>query len=281
MGKFINPFTDFGFKHIFGREMNKDILIEFLNDLLEGEHTIKDLRIMNNERLAETEQGRKVIFDIHCETDKGERIIIEMQNREQPHFKDRALYYLSHSVVEQGIKGTWDYELAAVYGVFFLNFTLDEENGSDKNGKEGKFRRDIILADRENGQVFNPKFRQIYIELPRFSKEEEECETDFERWIYLLKHMDTLERMPFKAKKAVFDKLLEVADVANLSKEERIQYDEALKRYRDYKNTIDYAEEKGILKGKESTARNMKAEGIAPLIIQKCTGLSLEDIEKL
>ena len=62
----------------------------------------------------------KVIFDIHCETDKGERIIIEMQNREQPHFKDRALYYLSHSVVEQGIKGTWDYELAAAYGVFFL-----------------------------------------------------------------------------------------------------------------------------------------------------------------
>ena len=91
-----------------------------------------DLRIMNNERLPETEQGRKVIFDIHCETDKGERIIIEMQNREQPHFKDRALYYLSHSVVEQGIKGTWDYELAAVYGVFFLNFTLDEENRPNK-----------------------------------------------------------------------------------------------------------------------------------------------------
>ena len=281
MGKFINPFTDFGFKHIFGREMDKDILIEFLNDLLEGEYTIMDLRIMNNERLPETEQGRKVIFDIHCETDKGERIIIEMQNREQPHFKDRALYYLSHSVVEQGIKGTWDYELAAVYGVFFLNFTLDEENRPNNNRNEGKFRRDIVLADRETGQVFNPKFRQIYIELPRFNKEEEECETDFERWIYLLKHMDTLERMPFKARKAVFDKLLEVADVANLSKEERIQYDEALKRYRDYKNTIDYAEEKGILKGKESTARNMKAEGIAPLIIQKCTGLSLEDIEKL
>ena len=96
-----------------------------------------------------------------------------------------------------------------------------------------------------------------------------------------MKHMDTLERMPFKAKKAVFDKLLEVADVANLSKEERIQYDEALKRYRDYKNTIDYAEEKGILKGKESTARNMKADGLSHSIIKKYTGLSLEDIEKL
>ena len=118
MGKFINPFTDFGFKHIFGREMDKDILIEFLNDLLEGEYTIMDLRIMNNERLPETEQGRKVIFDIHCETDKGERIIIEMQNREQPHFKDRAFILPLALGGGTGIKGTWDYELAAVYGVF-------------------------------------------------------------------------------------------------------------------------------------------------------------------
>ena len=138
-----------------------------------------------------------------------------------------------------------------------------------------------MLVGRETGRMFSDRIRQVYLELPYFQKEPDECENDFERWIYLLKHMDTLERMPFKAKKAVFDKLLEVADVANLSKEERIQYDEALKRYRDYKNTIDYAEEKGILKGKESTARNMKADGLSPSIIQKYTGLSLEDIEKL
>ena len=105
MGKFINPFTDWGFKHIFGREVDKDILIEFLNDLLAGEHVITDLRIMNNEQMPETALERKVIFDIHCETSNGERIIIEMQNREQPYFKDRTLYYLARSVVDQGIKG--------------------------------------------------------------------------------------------------------------------------------------------------------------------------------
>ena len=204
-----------------------------------------------------------------------------------------------------GIKGTWDYELAAVYGVFFLNFTLDEENGSDKNGKEGKFRRDIILADRETGQVFNPKFRQIYIELPRFNKEEEECETDFERWIYVLKHMDTLDRMPFKARKAIFERLERIGSMANLTPKQRAQYEAEWKMYNDYYNTLDFAVEKGmkkgmeegmekglqkglqeglqegLQKGKESTARNMKAEGITPLIIQKCTGLSLEEIERL
>ena len=244
---------------------------------------------MNNERLPETEQGRKVIFDIHCETDKGERIIIEMQNREQPHFKDRALYYLSHSVVEQGIKGTWDYELAAVYGVFFLNFTLDEKNRPNNNRNEGKFRRDIVLADRETGQVFNPKFRQIYIELPRFNKEEEECETDFERWIYVLKHMDTLDRMPFKARKAIFERL------------ERIGSEAEWKMYNDYYNTLDFAVEKGMKKGmeeglqkgkaegkaegrqeeKHSIALNLKKLGVSIEQIAFATGLSIEEIEKL
>lgn len=109
--------------------------------------------------------------------------------------------------------------------------------------------------------------------------------------------MDTLERMPFKARKAVFDKLLEVADVANLSKDERVQYDEALKRYRDYKNTIDYAEERGIEKGIEKgieigtakglnegklqVAANLKKRGMDIQSISECTGLTEAEIEAL
>ena len=153
--------------------------------------------------------------------------------------------------------------------------------------------------------MFSDKIRQVYLELPWFTKEPDECETDFERWLYLLKHMDTLERMSFKARKAVFDKLLEVADVANLSKDERVLYDEALKRYRDYKNTIDYAEEKeiekgfkigeakGLAKGKAEgraegrakeqrlIAANFKKQGVNIETISLCTGLSIEEISKL
>ena len=149
--------------------------------------------------------------------------------------------------------------------------------------------------------MFSDKIRQVYLELPWFTKEADECETDFERWLYLLKHMDTLERMPFKAQKAVFDKLLEVADVANLSKDERVLYDEALKRYRDYKNTIDYAEErglekglkigeekglakgleKGLVKGQRQIAANLKKQGVNIETIAQCTGLSIEEIKEL
>ena len=198
-----------------------------------------------------------------------------------------------------------------------MNFTLDEENGSDQNGKEGKFRRDIILADRENGQVFNPKFRQIYIELPRFNKEEEECETDFERWIYVLKHMDTLDRMPFKARKAIFERLERIGSMANLTPKQRAQYEAEWKMYNDYYNTLDFAVEKGMKKGmeegmekglqkgleeglqkglqkgkaegkaegrqeeKHSIALNLKKLGVSIEQIAFATSLSIEEIEKL
>ena len=274
MGRFINPFTDFGFKFLFGREVEKELLIDFLNDLLVGEHVITDIRFLNNEQPPEVKTERGLIYDIYCVTDTGERIIVEMQNREQPYFKDRALFYLSRAITQQAKRGVWNFQLDAVYGVFFMNFVMDKDMPS-------KIRTDIVLSDRDTGKLFSNKFRQIFIELPNFNKEEDECENDFERWIYILKHMDTLDRMPFKARKAVFERLEKLASKANMTQEERAQYEEEWKVYNDYFNTLDFAEQKGLQKGKEETARNLKELGVADDIIIKSTGLSKEEIEKL
>ena len=281
MGKFINPFTDFGFHRIFGQEVHKELLIDFLNQLLKDERHIIDITFLNPIQQPETIEDRGVIFDIHCRDDKGGWFVVEMQNGAQPYFYDRGIYYLSRAISNQGEKGKdWKFSLCPVDGIFLLNY---------KMGINSKFRTDVILADRDTGRMFSDKIRQVYLELPWFTKEPDDCETDFERWLYLLKHMDTLERMPFKARKAVFDKLLEVADVANLSKDERILYDEALKRYRDYKNTIDYAEEKGVEKGikigkteeQRLIAANLKKRGVNTEMIAQCTGLSIEEIDYL
>ena len=278
MGRFINPFTDFGFKYLFGREVSKDILIEFLNDLLQGERVITELRFLNNEQEPEQKELRKVIYDIYCETDTGEYIIVEMQNRRQEHFKERGLFYQSQAIVRQGIKGTWDFKLDAVYGVFFANFFLD--------GKEnGKLRRDVALADLETGEIFCDKLRQIYIELPYFIKDEDECETDFERWIYVLKNMEILERMPFKSRKAVFDRLEKMASKANMTEQERWQYEEEWKNANDYYNTLDYAKKEAQAEGR-AEERLRQAKGFKDLefpieSIAQVTGLSIEEIEKL
>lgn len=233
---------------------------------------------------------RGVIYDIYCTTKSGEQFIVEMQNRQQIHFKERALFYLSHTITRQGEKGAnWKFNLKAVYGVFFLNFRLDDA--------PHKLRTDVVLADRDSHETFCDKLRFIFIELPSFKKEEAECEADFERWIYVLKNMETLKRMPFKARKSVFEKLEKIVDIASLNKEERMKYDESIKVYRDNLGTIEYAEQKGMKKGLEKgleegleegreegrreTARNLKKLGVPIPVIMDATGLSAEEINCL
>lgn len=296
MSKFINPFTDWGFKHIFGK---KEFLINFLNSLFEGEHVITDIRYLNNERLPEQIGMRKVIYDIFCKTDTGEHIIVEMQNRWQEHFQDRALFYMSKSIVNQGVKSAeWDYGLTAVYGIFFTNFLLDREPSEH-------FCKDVMLIDRHSGKVFNRKFRQIYIELPRFLKQKEDCGNFFEYWIYNLINMNKMNEISFKDKQEIFSRLERVASQANLSDEERARYEEEWKIYNDYFNTIESAKkqaaeeamekgmekglEKGMKKGMEKgraeeqrkLAKGFKEAGIAVSIIAEVTGLSIEEIEAL
>ena len=174
MAKFINPFTDVGFKRIFGQEVSKDLLIDFLNDLLVDERHIKDIRFLDKELLPEFEGDRGVIYDIYCTDENGDHFIVEMQNKQQINFKERTLFYLSHAITRQGERGAeWMFDLKAVYGVFFMNFALKDA--------PRKLRTDIVLADRETHETFSDKLRFIFIELPSFKKTEEECENDFEQ----------------------------------------------------------------------------------------------------
>ena len=290
MAKFINPFTDVGFKRIFGQEINKDLLIDFLNALLVGERQVKDIHFLDKELLPEYEKDRSLIYDIYCTDENGEQFIVEMQNREHVNFRERTLFYLSQAIARQGERGTdWKFSLKAVYGVFFLNFRLTD--------LPHKLRTDIVLADRDTHELFTDKMRYIFLELPSFHKEENECENDFERWIYVLKNMETLQRLPFKARNAVFQRLEQIVDIAAMSKEDRMKYDESIKVYRDRLAIMEFerlkGEQQGFLKGKsvgltegkmiekEAIARSLKQAGMTTDFIAQITGLSPETIALL
>ena len=282
MGRFINPFTDMGFKRIFGQEVSKNLLIDFLNDLLEGEKRIVNITFLDKEQLATAADDRSCIYDIYCENENGERFIVEMQNRGHRNFKERAIYYLSRTIANQGRKGPdWIFDLKAVYGVFFMNFHLES--------RQTKFRTDVSLRDMRTNEPFSDKMRFIFLDLPAFTKDEETCETDFERWIYVLKNMEILQRMPFKARKSVFEELEKIADISALSKEDQEKYEHIIKVYRDNLVTEQWAIEKGLEKGRKEgieierlkNARGMKAKGYPLEDIAQITGLSVEEIQKL
>jgi len=272
--KYINPFTDYGFKRLFGEEPNKDLLLDFLNELLKNEQgKITELTYLKNENLGRTELNRKAIFDLYCTNEKGEKFIVELQKTKQKFFKDRTVYYSTFPIREQAVQGSeWNFELKKVYTIAILDFVFDE----DKNEPE-KLRYDVQLSDIETKKVFYDKLTFIYLEMPKFNKEAEELETRFEKWLFVLKNLHKLDRIPEKLKEGIFLKLFETAEIAKFTSEESRDYEDSLKYYRDIKNSLDTAKDERTIE----IAKNLLKNGVDIKIIEESTGLSIEEIEKL
>ncbi len=275
--KYINPFTDFGFKRLFGEEPNKDLLLDFLNELLKDQQgEIVDLNYLKTEQLGKTEIDRKAIFDLYCENEKGEKFIVEMQKSKQNFFKDRSVYYSTFPIQEQAEKSDWNYELKAVYTIGILDFIFD----SDKKDTI-KYRYDVKLQDIETNKTFYDKLTFIYFEMPKFNKSVDQLETRFDKWLYVLKNLHKLDRLPEKLREKTFEKVFEIAEISKFTREEYISYEDSLKYYRDLKNSLDTAFDEGILKNRLETVKKSIEIGIDNETISKITRLPIYEIERI
>ena len=303
--KYINPYTDFGFKKIFGEEASKPLLIDFLNALLPEQAKIIDLTFKNSEQLGLTEPDRKAVYDIYCENDKGEKFIVELQKAKQNYFRERTIYYSTFPIREQAEKGEWNYHLKAIYCIGILDFTFDDY---ESEPERGAFLHIIKLKDH-NGKVFYDKLTYVYLEMPNFTKAENQLKTRLDKWLYFIKNLEDFQNIPAIFKDHVFEQAFEKAELANLKQGDLEKYEASLKVFRDNKAVYDYAVEtafdegkikgeiegrlKGEAKGKiageiagkiaEKTemAKIMKAEGEAIEKIVRYTGLSEDEIGKL
>jgi len=289
--RYINFYTDFAFKKLFGTEVNKDLLISFLNSMFNGQEEIKDLTYLNTEHMGTSEFDRKAVFDVYCENEKGEKFLVEMQKGEQQYFKDRSIFYSTFPIREQAQRGTeWNYKLKAVYTIGILNFCFDDSNPD-------YFHHEVRLMDTKTGEVFYDKLCYVYLEMPKFTKTEEELETLFDKWLYAIRHLPTLMNRPAALREKIFHRLFEAAEIAKFNKKERQEYEDTLKAYRDWFSVMETAEKKGEAKGRAegraegrvegraegiyAVAQKMKALNLPIDTIIQSTGLSAEEIETL
>lgn len=275
--KYINPFTDFGFKKIFGEEASKPLLIDFLNALLPQKNKIIDLSFKNTEQLGQTEADRKAIYDIYCENENGEKFIVELQKAKQNYFKERTLYYSTFPIREQAEKGEWNYNLKAVYCVGILDFTFDDyENEPEKTEVVH-----TIQLKNQKGKIFYDKLTYIYLEIPNFKQKEDELKSRLDKWLYFIKHLEDFQTIPAIFKDDIFTKAFEKAELAKLGQAELDSYENSLKYYRDLKGVIDTAFDEGKMEGKIEVAKALKESGVATDIIIKATGISKTELDKL
>ena len=275
--RYISLLTDFGFKRIFGTKPNKDLLIDFLNSLFNGEQVVKDVTFLNGEHVGDVHTDRKAIFDVYCENEHGEKFIVEMQNAYQTYFKDRSLYYATFPIREQAQKGEgWNYKLKHVYVVALLNYDMSDPAFSDDT-----INHDIGLLDKQTHRVFNDKLTFKYVEISKFNKRIEELKTNYDKWLFVLQNLSRLDRQPEYLQTAVFNRLFAEAEIAKFTRAELREYEDSLKAYRDIKNSLDSAKQEGKKDKAIEIAKNLLEMGMSIDNIMKATGLSQEEIAKL
>ncbi len=270
--RYIDPLNDWGFKRLFGTEMNKEFLVAFLTEIFPDKR-IKDITYLPTEQLGLAAGDRNARFDVMCRDESGEKFIVEIQLAYQKHFRERALYYSGMVMHSQGMKGKkWDYNIKGVYFIGLQNFSFGPERG---------------------GGLMTDKLRFVFIEIGRFDKSPEELKTNLDKWFYVLKNLHRLLERPAALVDRIFRRFFEAAEVISLTNDEKKQYVSNMINERDTYNQIAYAREfgreEGIKQGREQ-GKVAEREAIAlrmigantPIeFIVKCTGLDKTAVEAL
>ena len=281
--KYIDLMVDWSFKKIFGTEVNKDILIEFLKVIF-PQYAISDITYVPTEQLGIMEDDRKAIFDVLCRTEDGKTFLVEMQRGYQKHFFERALFYTSFPIMKQGKKALaeeakgnrpWDFSLDGVFFLGILNFEYEDDEMT-----EHRYR----LMEATSKKLMTDKLEFVFVEVEKFDKSEDELETDLDKWLYLLKNMSNLLKRPERLRDRIFTKLFDVAELAQLDDKDRTNYIKAMNTERDTYNQIEYARETGREEGhkvgKEEGLKVGREEGRAEGAKQNSCDIAKRMLEK-
>lgn len=294
--EYINLQTDFGFKRVFGSLKNKEALVRFLNALFEGKLTVKDVTYHDKEVLPAEEKGKRIVYDVYCTSsvrrsdspfltayqakdDKGgiqtdHHFILEMQNIYTPPFEERITFYVSRMVSAQGKPG-WDYTLEPVFAVAVMDFNFSHMSN--------KLVRDVMLVDRDTMEPLTDKVHILLCSLKELPGRWEDCQTDIEQALFLIKNIDKMDNTSLAYREGNFVDIFEAARSNRLREDETIAYSQSLEKLRDTQKGIPW--EEGRAEGREKALREsalkMLRADLEPNFIQEMTGLTLEEIHLL
>jgi predicted transposase/invertase (TIGR01784 family) len=281
--RYADLLDDVAFKLVFGQESTKNVMIEFLNQVI-PDRKIVDVEFADKEVHPNLRDKKTSIYDLLCKTDDGSRIIVELQKRKQDSYAERMLYYSMHQVLQQVESGASSFDFCPIYVISILNFTIDQNNGLDR------VKTVYRLIEETDRTVLTDRLTYIFIELPKFVKSAEELDGDILEGMYFcLKNMPKLQERPNALKHGVFDTIFEMGELLEMDEVTRDKILENMTTERDLKNQFEYVKKEGRAEGRAEgdldraikVAKEMLADGMSAEKISKYTELSIEQIEVL
>ena len=280
--QFADPKNDLAFKKIFGNDKHKNILISFLNSILDfkEEYLIKDVALANPYQVPKIPELKETILDIKATNKKGDTFIVEMQKKDLGDFTKRSLYYTSKAYVAQLPKGQDYTVLKKVYFIGILNFNIFSN--------ESYISRHLIINQETNKQDLDD-FEFTFMELPKFNKDLESLHTLLDKWIYFLKYANDLTMIPKQYQdNQEFKEAFDIATQTTWKAKELEVYEYMSLKEFDEINALRTAERKGMEKGMEKGREEEKISIANKLLdilddetIALKTGLDIQDIRAL
>lgn len=241
--KYADLLDDDVFKLVFGQESSKDVMIEFLNQVI-SDRNIIDLDFMDKEMHSHDRGSKRSIYDMFCRTDDGSRIVVEVQRRKQMSYPERAIYYSTFQIQQQVTAGAGTYEFYPVYVISILNFNLDENIGNPN------VKTTFRLFEEDTHSLLTDKVTFIFLELNKFKKGINELDGNILEGMYFcFKNMALLKGRPEVLKHDIFRKIFEVTELLNMDDETRSKVLEKMTTERDLRNQMEYARKVAIEEG--------------------------------
>ena len=255
--KYADLLDDEVFKLVFGRESTKDVMIEFLNQVI-LDRRIVDLQFIDKEMHPIERDSKGSVYDMFCKTDDGSRIIVEVQRRKQPFYPERALYYSTFQIQRQVEAGAESYDFLPVYVISILDFKMD-------NNSEGKeVLTTYRLYEETSHKLLTDRVTFIFIELPKFQKVLDDLDGNILEGMYFcFKNIAVLEKRPEVLDHQIFTRIFAVAELYNMDKATRDKVLQKMTTERDLRNQMAYAREEAIREGREKGRAEGHAEGHA------------------
>ena len=281
--KYADLLDDDVFKLVFGRESTKDVMIEFLNQVI-PDRKIEDLDFIDKEMHPVERDLRGSVYDMSCRTDDGSRVIVEVQRRKQPFYPERALYYSTFQIQRQVEAGAEEYDFLPVYVVNIMNFVMDHDPGSTE------VKTVYRLLEENSHRLLTDRVTFIFLELPKFQKRLEDLDGDILEGMYFcFKNMAILGERPEVLTHQIFSKIFEVSELYNMDKVTRDKVLHKMTTERDLRNQMAWARKEaieeglaeGLSKGLAEGLSKGLAEGIAKGIAKGSLSKSLEIAGKM
>jgi predicted transposase/invertase (TIGR01784 family) len=291
LSKFLDPKNDVAFRKVFGSEQHKDIVIHFINDILElkGNDQIENVDFLSPIQDPEIASKKQSIVDVLCRAKNGVQIIVEMQVAPTKGFEKRAQYYAAKAYSRQLNQGKEEdgkyHNLKEVIFIAIANCIIFPD--------KTEYKSDHVILDKNSYEHNLKDFYFTFIELPKFKKNNiAELKTIVDKWCYFFKHApETSEEdlINIIGSDLIIGKAYNALNQFNWSETELLAYDEEIKRIRDNIAAMDYQYDKGKAEGeangraeeKIEIALNLLRQNLSLDVISSATGLSHDELSKL